>query len=518
MASQPRCERLCRVTNNGFVAIDQGTSSTKGVLLDSELRVLETVSIPVNLESPQAGWVQQNAAQLWESVRDALGTLQFKHPGMFADPAALPKLAITNQRESALAWDPKSGQPLSPMLGWQDRRTAERAEGMSAEQKARVRALTGLPLDPMFSALKFEWILNQIDPDRSRSKAGELCLGTVDSWLVFKLTGEFRVEAGNASRTQLLDLATGDWSPELLDLFGIPAAALPRVCASDEPTGPITTDLGAQNGTAQNCTTQNPTRITAVLADSHAALYAHLVSEGTSVKATFGTGSSIMALASRLTAQEPNGLVKTLAWRLGSDTTLALEGNILSSGSTVVWLGDLLGKSPNELAEAATRAQLNPDKPVNLVPAFGGLGAPWWDTKARARIDGITLATDVPTLARAAFEAIVLQIEDVLEATENAIGAELNSVSVDGGPTSNGWLMQLQADLSQRRVTVAQIPELSAYGVAALAAKNATASPATQTTVTTIDYLPAIPAEQATTRRDSWHRAIDATRGKANRN
>lgn len=466
------------MTNSGnlILAIDQGTGSTKSLLVTENLEVFAQHTANVDIESPQSGWVQQDANQIWNSVQICIDALIGKANKNIVG------LAITNQRESALAWDVKTGEPIGPMLGWQDRRTAAKLEAFSTAQRARIREITGLPLDPMFSALKLQWLLDNYDPDRSRTRAGEIALGTVDSWLLFKLTGEHRVELGNASRTQLLDIHTGTWSQELLDLFNIPSQGLPSLVASDSLSAEITTTAAAG------------LRVLSVLADSHAALFAH----GSAIKATFGTGSSIMAL----TDKPADGLVQTVAWAQGDQITTAAEGNILSSGSTVVWLAELLGSTPSELAELAIQAKTTK---VNLVPAFGGLGAPWWDADAQGVVTGLTLAASRAELARAAFESIVLQIEDVIAAVETATGKHIDAVNVDGGPTSNEWLMQLMADLSQRRIIKNDIPELSAIGVAKFA--NHSKATAQQSS-----FTPKISVSDANARKASWHEAVKKSR------
>jgi glycerol kinase len=368
------------------------------------------------------------------------------------------------------------------MLGWQDRRTVNRLSDFTEQQKNQIRTITGLPLDPMFSALKFEWLLANHPQTNS---AQDLALGTMDSWLVYKLTGQHRIELGNASRTQLLDIHSGKWSAELTSLYGIPTEALPELVASDSVSAEI------------NCTKAKGLKVLAVLADSHAALFAH----GSDIKATFGTGSSIMALTKQ--PVEAPGLVQTVAWATEADgITTALEGNILSSGSTVVWLAELLGSTPNELATLALDAkQTN----VNLVPAFGGLGAPWWDADAQGVVTGLTLAASRSELARAAFESIVLQIDDVIDAVESATGEKISEVNVDGGPTSNEWLMQLMADYSQRRITKNDIPELSAVGVAKFAFKKFSAAKTTS-------YTPQISASSAESRKASWLESVKKSR------
>lgn len=442
-----------------ILAVDQGTSSTKALLVDESLMPLASASVEVSIESPQTGWVQQDAVEIFDSVERVIGQL-------FEVAANQPDwqivgLAITNQRESAVAWDSKTGLPVGPMLGWQDRRTEARLHRFDDATKRKIRNVTGLGLDPMFSALKFAWLLDEHDADRSLSVEGRLMLGTLDSYLRFRLTGNHEVEVGNASRTQLLDIWQGDWSADLCELFSVPSRALPTVRASDHESSPI------QTGPASGL------KILATLADSHAALYAHSLGSKQKInaKATFGTGSSIMAageLHLEADAIEKAGLVSTIAWGLtGKPIFHGVEGNIISSGSTLVWLGELLGRSVSELAQLAQSVASSGG--VNLVPAFSGLGAPWWKSGVTGEISGLTMSTGVSQIARAGFEAVVLQIEDVVAALEQAIGLPLHTINVDGGPTSNAWLMQLLADLSQREIQRTEVAELSAIGVAALA-------------------------------------------------
>ena len=475
------------------VAVDQGTSSTKAVALDRAGEVLGWASIPVAVRHPAPGRVEQDAeeiaasviAALTEAVRDV------------ADRVVA--VGLSTQRESAVAWDTATGRALGPMLGWQDRRTAERAQQLGGEA-GRVRRITGLPLDPMFSALKFEWLLDDIDPDRTRSSAGGITLGTLDAFLVRRLTGETRVEVGNASRTQLLDLATLDWSPELLALFRVPAAALPRVVASDVPTDPV---IGVQ-------ALPPHVRIHAVLGDSHAALYGHGAREAGDVKATLGTGSSVMGLLPE--ALDLGGaLATTVAWA-APEPRYAFEGNILATGATLVWLAELFGASPSAIAESGLDA---PPSAIDLVPAFGGLGAPWWDASAGAVLSGFDLGTSRAALARAAVEAIPLQIEDVLAAAESATGIAIEQVLVDGGPAANDRLVQLIADLTGRAVSRPDLSGLSAVGAARLA--GIAAGVWTEHDVTggdhpTARFTPSLSDSDLTARRARWHRAVELAR------
>ncbi|SDV03176.1 glycerol kinase [Microlunatus sagamiharensis] len=480
-----------------LVAVDQGTSATKAVVVDLTGAVVARASVPLAQQFPRPGWAEQDALEIWasvqESVRQALDGL---------DPAAVVAVGLSTQRESMLLWDRATGEPRGPVLGWQDTRGAEQCARLRSEGRTdRVRALTGLPLDAMFSASKASALLDAYDPDRSASRRGELCLGTVDSWLLWRIGGEHLVEAGNASRTQLLDLATRTWDPWLLDLFDVPLEALPRVVASSGPfvacrdLAPLAPDVP----------------VTGVLGDSHAALFAHAGWQPGRVKVTYGTGSSVMAV-SHTPTRPSTGVAKTIAWELDAPA-YALEGNIRSSGATLGWLGAVVGRSPAEVAAAAGPSSDG----VVLVPAFTGLGAPWWDDQARATITGISAGTRLEHLARAGLEAITSQIEDVIAAAEEA-GDPIGVILADGGPSANADLMQLQADTSGRDVAASQVAELSALGAAHLAGLGAG--------VWTLDDLDALPRERTTyaprsspqerdRRRHTWHAAVAGALGTA---
>ncbi|MCX7522706.1 FGGY family carbohydrate kinase [Microbacterium sp. STN6] len=481
------------------VAVDQGTSSTKAVAIDAAGEVVGWASVALEQEHPRPGWVEQNATAIADSV---ISAIESTSAGIEDRVVAL---AVSNQRESALAWDRRTGQPLTPVLGWQDRRTLDHAMRLEAAgHGARAKAITGLPLDPMFSALKFSWLLDEIDPDRERARAGEITLGTIDAWILRALTGTDRIELGNASRTQLLDLAALDWSDELLDLFDIPRAALPPLAASVEPSGPVT----ALPSLPENV------RINAVLGDSHAALFGHGVRTPGTVKVTLGTGSSVMGLSTDA-AGAPAGLVATLAWST-EKPAYAFEGNILSTGGTLVWLAELFDTTTAELFALAEETPVAGS--VDIVPAFAGLGAPWWDDSARAILSGFDLGTSRGTIARAAAESIVLQIEDVLAAAERGLEHRIETILIDGGPASNDWLAQLLADLSQRVVTRPNASGLSALGAAYLGGISCGLWRPDQVLSFgdgSAVFEPAIGAAAAERRRERWHHAVTLSRSAA---
>jgi glycerol kinase len=462
-----------------ILAIDQGTSATKAVLVDAGGAIVARGSAPVPLLTPRPGWVEQDANAIWASVQAAVAACVQPGTNVVA-------VGLSTQRESLLLWDRATGEPLGPMLSWQDQRTVADCARLR-EHDETVRAISGLPLDPMFSATKARWLLD------AYGRAG-VCLGTVDSFLAFKLGGGHMIEAGNAARTQLLDVRTRDWSPELLELFGIPRDVLPEVVPS---TGPFP----AARGLAP---LQDGTPVCAVMGDSHAALFAHAGWRPGQVKATYGTGSSIMCLG------EPNAhtnLCLTIAWDLDGEVAHAFEGNIRSTGATLTWLARLLDTTPDALAAQAADAAGG----VHLVPAFGGLAAPWWDDEAVGLISGLTFATGAPQLARAALESIAFQVED----TVAAIDSPVDTLLVDGGPTANRTLMQLQADTSGRAVARSLTAELSGLGVAHLAGR--VAGLWTQAQLEALDrprelYEPREAPASRAARVAAWHAAVARAR------
>jgi glycerol kinase len=479
------------------VAVDQGTSSTKILVVDAAGERVNSVVISLSQTHPHAGWVQQDATEISNSVRTGITR------AIAGCEDRIAGIGISSQRESAVIWDKNTGKPLGPVLGWQDRRTIGAAEALTRQGHGPlVRDRTGLPLDPMFSALKFEWLLDQVDPDRSLTAAGEIALGTVDSWLLFVLTGEHRIETGNASRTQLLNLDRVDWDAELLDLFRVPREALPTVVSSVLPSAPVVGVTGLPTDV----------RVNAVLGDSHAALFGHGVRAPGAVKVTFGTGSSIMGLLDEGAPVDP-GLVRTIAWQQEGVPAYAFEGNILSTGATVMWLSQFLGCDPNDIDRLAQ--SVDDSNGIDLVPAFSGLGAPWWDPQAEAVIAGIGLGTTQAHVARAAFDSIVLQVTDVLDAAARAARTPIDTVMVDGGSSRNDWLMQQQADLCGRSILRSATAELSAMGVAHLAGLGCgvwTAQTLSDMDTVGTRFEPSIAYDAAQSRRRQWLHAVDRSR------
>jgi len=432
------------------LAIDQGTSATKGILVDAEGRIVAKAAAPLGEAYPQPGWVEQDVEAIWTSVRTAVAQCLAQR----AD-ARVVAVGLSTQRESALVWERDGARPLSPLLSWQDQRTNALRERIAADGVADlVRERSGLPLDPMFSALKIRWLLDRIDPDRAAARAGRLRAGTIDAWLVARLGGDDTIEVGNASRTQLLDVRRARWDDELLRLFGIPAATLPGLAPSLAPRADARGLHEALAGV----------RVHAVMADSHSALFAHGARRSGEVKATMGTGSSVMGLADARADAHP-GLCLTIAWDDGAGPRLALEGNIRSAGATLRWVADLLGIDAETAAAEASAADPGG---VCLVPAFSGLGAPYWDARALGLVSGLTLASGRPQLLAAALDSIAHQVADVLDAMDASVSG-VERLLLDGGPSRNAKLRATLAGYIGRPVVHCTDAELSALGVAHLA-------------------------------------------------
>lgn len=442
--------------NDMILAIDQGTTNTKVLLVDAQGAVIAQAARPLTQHYPHPAWVEQDAGAIWQSVREAIDECL----AAVAEPQ-LAAIAITNQRESVAVWDRASGQPLGPVIVWQCRRTA----GFCAELRARglapwLAARTGLAIDPLFSASKMRWLLEHVEDGQRRAERGELCLGTIDSWVLWNLTGgrQHACDLTNASRTQLLGLHTLGWSDELLDLFGVPQAALPQVRPSSGDFG-VSVAIGRLPAGIP---------IASMIGDSHAALFGQAGFVPGTVKATYGTGSSLMTPTPAPILSQ-HGLSTTIAWALDRErVTYALEGNIAVSGAAVQWLGEFLGlaRPAEDVAQLAADAD---SAGVYLVPAFVGLGAPYWNDAARGLISGLTRGSTAAQLARAAVEAIAYQVRDVFDVMQAEAGADLKLLLADGGASRNAMLMQFQADIIGRPVLRSASAEASPLGAAYLA-------------------------------------------------
>lgn len=437
-----------------ILAIDQGTTNTKALLMDHEGRTTFRALAPLEIMQPQAGYVEQDPLALWQSVCQVADECVRYAASSGGSIAAV---AISNQRETTVVWR-RNGDPVGNAITWQCRRSATICERFR-EQAPNIRSIAGLPLDPLLSATKWAWVFEQHPELHAQAESGDLLLGTIDTWLLYKIT-EGRMHATdhtNASRTALLSLSSCDWDETLLNLFDIPRIALPVVRASSSIYGECVAFPGLTG-----------VPIACMIGDSHAALVGHGCYEPGTVKATYGTGSSLMMLTPALTT-ETGALARTVAWTTPDEARFALEGNIAMSGAAVQWVGEFLGL-PHPIDDAAALAATVPDAAgLMLVPAMVGLGAPHWDTTARGVITPIERFHTKAHLARAALDAIAFQIADVLEAMEAASGTRVPILLADGGATRNESLMQMQADVLGRPVHRAAQEDLSARGAAMMA-------------------------------------------------
>lgn len=437
-----------------ILAIDEGTTNTKAVLVDDAGRIVAEASRPLSVAYPQPAWVEQDAWEIWRASLAAAAQLLEGIPA-----GRVAALALTNQRESVLAWERANGRPLGPCVTWQCKRSAP----FCAELRQRgltdtIYRRTGLAIDPMFSASKARWLLEHIPDGLRRAQAGEICLGTVDSWLLWNFTGGavHACDVTNASRTQLFNLQTLAWDDTLLGIFDIPAAALPEVRLSSALYGETVDLPGIPAGLP----------IGALIGDSHAALYGHAGFQPGAIKATYGTGSSLMTPTPAQVLSQ-RGLSSSIAWGY-QQARYCLEGNIYVTGAAIQWLADFLGLDSPRAVETLA-AQVSDTGGVYVVPALAGLGAPYWKDAARGLITGLTRGSTAAHVARATQEAIAYQVYDVFETMQAEAGTPLQVLLVDGGATRNQALMQFQADILGVPVLRSLVSDVSALGAAYLA-------------------------------------------------
>jgi glycerol kinase len=439
-----------------ILSLDQGTTSSRAILFDHAGSIVAVAQKEFPQIFPKPGWVEHNPRDIWSTQAGVAAEVLTKANVSAADVAAI---GITNQRETTVVWDRTTGEPVYNAIVWQDRRTAGICDRLRARKLDRViRRKTGLVLDAYFSATKVQWILENVKGARARAKAGELAFGTVDSWLVWNLTGGkvHVTDASNASRTMLFDISKGEWDDELLKLFGVPRSMLPEARSSSEVYG-VTRLLGT------------PIPIAGIAGDQQAALFGQACTKPGMAKNTYGTGCFMLMNTGTKRIASKNNLLTTVAWRIGDRTEYALEGSIFIAGAVVQWLRDGLEFFRSAAEIEALAAGVSDTGGVYLVPAFAGLGAPHWDQYARGTIVGLTRGSTKAHIARAALEGIVLQVMDVLKAMEADAGIKLKELRVDGGASANDLLMQLQADLLNVPVVRPKVAETTALGAAYLA-------------------------------------------------
>ena len=438
-----------------ILALDQGTTSSRTIVFDQAGSVVATAQKEFRQIFPKPGWVEHDANEIWATQ---LSTAQdvLKRAALSASDIAA--IGITNQRETTVVWDRATGVPIHHAIVWQDRRTAARCDQLKARGlTATIKRKTGLVVDAYFSGTKLEWILKNVPGARAKAKAGTLAFGTIDTWLVWNLTGG-RVhvtDPSNASRTMLFNLR-GDWDDELLKMLGVPRSVLPEVRSSSEVYG-HTTLLGGS------------IPIAGIAGDQQAALFGQACTQPGMVKNTYGTGCFMLMNTGTKPTPSKNNLLTTVAWRIGNRTEYALEGSIFIAGAVVQWLRDGLGIIKSSSDVEALAAQVTDPDGVYLVPAFAGLGAPHWDQYARGLVAGVTRGTTAAHLARAALEGIAFQVADVLRAMEADAKIKLKELRVDGGASANNLLMQFQSNLLDVPVVRPKVTETTALGAAYLA-------------------------------------------------
>ncbi len=487
-----------------ILAFDQGTTSSRAILFDRSGAIVDTAQREFIQHFPRPGWVEHDANEIWQSQL-AVGRDVLKQCGVAAREIAA--IGITNQRETTVLWDRATGQPLHHAIVWQDRRTAADCDSFRAAGHTEiVQAKTGLLIDAYFCATKLRWLLNEIPGARQRAERGELAFGTIDSWLIWNLTGGrvHAVDVTNASRTMLLNIRTQQWDLELLELFNIPAAVLPEVCPSSFHFGETEAELF---GTA--------IKIAGAAGDQQAALFGQNCTQHGLAKNTYGTGCFMLMNVGNEPLLSKHQLLTSIACG-GAAIEYALEGSVFIAGAAVQWLRDGLGILTASSDVEALAASVPDSDGVYMVPAFAGLGAPYWDAYARGAIVGLTRGTTKAHIARAALEGIAFQVADVLDAMRQDSGLPIKELRVDGGACANDLLMQFQADILEVAVVRPKVIETTALGAAFLAglAVGFWKEPDEITKIWQTDrvFLPQLPAAEVKRRRARWATALERSR------
>ena len=493
------------MTQGCILAIDQGTTSTRAVVFDRRLKIRAMAQREFPQHFPRPGWVEHDPEDIWKSVvatcRGAIGKAGIK-PG---DVAAI---GITNQRETVVVWDRRTGKPIHRAIVWQDRRTADACAALrDAGHEREVTRRTGLLLDPYFSATKLGWLLDHVKNARRRAERGDLCFGTIDAFLIWRLTGGrvHATDATNASRTLLFDIHAGAWSEAMLEVFGVPRAGLPAVL-----------DCAAEYGVSDKKILGAAIPILGVAGDQQAATVGQACFAPGMVKSTYGTGCFALINTGGRAVRSRNRLLTTIAYQLDGKRTYALEGSIFVAGAAVQWLRDGLKVIATAADSGRLAARADADQAVYLVPAFVGLGAPYWDPDARGAVFGITRGTTAAELARAALESVCYQTRDLVEAMRQDWNGDAGTVlRVDGGMVASNWTMQRLADILDAPVDRPKVPETAALGAAYLAGWRAGLYPAPDAFAGQWRlgrrFSPAMAAAERTAKIAGWRDAIRRT-------
>ncbi|MEW6548835.1 MAG: glycerol kinase GlpK [Spirochaetota bacterium] len=439
-----------------ILALDQGTTSSRAILFNRDGIVIGMKQIPFGQIFPKPGWVEHDPEEIWasqlESARGAIAAAQIEADQILA-------IGITNQRETTVVWEKETGRPVYNAIVWQCRRSAGICDELRAHgAQAMVREKTGLVLDAYFSGTKLTWLFRERPDLRVRAERGELMFGTIDSWLIYKLTGRHATDPSNASRTLLFNIHSRRWDEELLSLLDVPKAVLPEVLPSSGLFGRTKKEIfGIEIPVA------------GAAGDQQAALFGHACFEPGDAKNTYGTGCFTLMNTGPFPVASSRNLLSTVAWDLGKGYTYALEGSVFVAGAVIQWLRDQMEILPDSSASEALARSVPDTGGVYLVPAFVGLGAPYWDSEARGTIVGITRGTTRAHLVRAALEAIAYESRDLLDAMEKDSGRALSTIKADGGASANSFLMQFQADITDRTVVLPEVAETTALGAAYMA-------------------------------------------------
>ena len=489
--------------NQFIMSLDQGTTSSRAIIFNRHGETISVAQKPFTQYFPTPGWVEHDAKEIWGS-QIAVLTEALAKSGLEAKDIAA--IGVTNQRETTVVWDRATGEPVCNAIVWQDRRTAKYCDSLH-DKRDWIRGKTGLIIDAYFSATKVKWILDNVENARKRAERGELCFGTIDTWLIWNLTkGEvFVTDPSNASRTMLYNIHTLDWDDELLALFDIPRSILPEVRASSEVYGTVSTRY-----------LEHPVPIAGIAGDQQAALFGQLCTEKGMLKNTYGTGCFLLMNTGDEAVTSKNNLLTTIAWKVGGKTTYALEGGVFVGGAAVQWLRDgarIIRTSADINTLAAT---VEDNGGVYFVPALTGLGAPYWDSYARGAFFGITRGTTDGHLARATLEGIAFQVYDIVKAMEADAGAQTRELRVDGGASMSDYLMHTQADIFGFNIVRPKTVETTALGAAYLAglATGYWEDIDSIRKQWKIDktFTPQLPPERVKEMLHYWHKAVNAAR------
>ena len=488
-----------------ILSLDQGTTSSRAIVFDHHGSITAVSQNEFEQIFPQPGWVEHDPREIWSS-QIGVATEAISMAGL--KPNDIEAIGITNQRETTVVWERATGRPVYNAIVWQDRRTAEFCDRLKADgHEQTFRDKTGLVLDAYFSGTKVRWILDNVDGARDKAEAGDLCFGTVDSWLVWNLTGGSLhiTDPSNASRTLLYDIHTGEWDETLLGILGVPRSMLPDVRSSSEVYGTTAEDVFTK-----------PIPIAGIAGDQQSALFGQRCIEPGMVKNTYGTGCFMLLNTGTEAVPSKNNLLTTVAWKIGDRTEYALEGSVFIAGAVVQWLRDGLKIILSAPEIEALSATVEDNGGVYFVPAFAGLGAPHWDQYARGTIVGITRGTTAGHIARAALESIAYQVADVLEAMRADSGIDIKELRVDGGAAENDLLMQFQADILQAPIVRPKVFETTALGAAYLAglAVGYWKDQAEVSTQWQADrrFGPALASASVDELRGTWRRALERSK------